>query len=90
MEYTGYAPSWDQVVFRGDPASRSFVAFWLNEGRVIAGMNANIWKVNDAIGALVASGQAVDTDRLVDPAVPLDDLETLLPGLRVAIASVRA
>jgi 3-phenylpropionate/trans-cinnamate dioxygenase ferredoxin reductase subunit len=90
MEYTGYAPSWDQVVFRGDLASRSFVAFWLKEGRVVAGMNANIWKVNDAIEALVASGQAVDTDRLVDPAVPLDDLEALLSGPRFAIAGIRA
>jgi 3-phenylpropionate/trans-cinnamate dioxygenase ferredoxin reductase component len=90
MEYTGYAPSWDQVVFRGDPASREFVAFWLKEGQVVAGMNANIWKVNDAIGALVASGQAVDTDRLVDPEVPLDDLEALLSGPRLATSSVRA
>jgi 3-phenylpropionate/trans-cinnamate dioxygenase ferredoxin reductase subunit len=29
MEYSGYAPSWDQVVFRGDLASREFIAFWL-------------------------------------------------------------
>ena len=78
MEYAGYAPSWDQVVFRGDPAGRAFVAFWLTDGRVVAGMNANVWKVNEAIAALVASSQKVDVERLVDPAVPLDDLEALL------------
>ena len=77
MEYAGFAPSWDRVVFRGEPASREFIAFWLMHGRVVAGMNANVRKINDAISALVGSGQAVDVERLVDPAVPLDDLEAL-------------
>ncbi len=45
MEYAGFAPAWDRVVFRGDPASRSFIAFWLQAGRVVAGMNANVPKV---------------------------------------------
>jgi 3-phenylpropionate/trans-cinnamate dioxygenase ferredoxin reductase subunit len=78
MEYAGYAPIWDQVVFRGEPASRSFVAFWLTDGRVVAGMNANVWKVNDAIAALVGSRQRVAIERLSDPTVALDDLEALL------------
>ena len=78
MEYAGVAPGWDRVVFRGDPASRSFLAFWLRDGRVVAGMNANVWQVNDAIAALVGSREKVAVERLVDPAVPLDDLETML------------
>lgn len=81
MEYAGFAPAWDQVVFRGEPASRSFVAFWLKDGRVVAGMNANVWKVNDALAALVASRERVAIERLSNPAVALDDLEALLlPG----------
>ena len=56
MEYSGYAPAWDRVVFRGEPASREFIAFWLEGGRVVAGMNANVWNVNDAIAALVGPG----------------------------------
>ena len=31
MEYTGLARSWDRVVFRGDPASREFIAFWIKD-----------------------------------------------------------
>lgn len=77
MEHVGHAPAWDRVVFRGDPAGRQFIAFWLGEGRVLAGMNANVWKVNDAIAALVRSRRAVVVERLVDPSVPLDDLEAL-------------
>ncbi|HLO34461.1 MAG TPA: FAD-dependent oxidoreductase, partial [Candidatus Deferrimicrobium sp.] len=74
MEYAGHAPEWDRLVFRGRPASGEFIAFWLRDQRVVAGMNANVWKVNEAIMALVASGHLVDVDRLVDPAVPLDDV----------------
>ena len=32
MEYRGHATTWDQVVFRGDPGSREFLAFWLHQG----------------------------------------------------------
>ena len=77
MEYAGYPSTWDRVVFRGDVAGKAFVAFWLNGGRVIAGMNVNVHKVNAAISKLVASGAVVDVDRLVDPDVPI---ESLLPA----------
>jgi 3-phenylpropionate/trans-cinnamate dioxygenase ferredoxin reductase subunit len=74
MEYAGYAPTWDRVVFRGDPASREFIAFWLVGDRVVAGMNVNVWDVTDQIQNLVRSGVRVDDRRLADPDVPLEDL----------------
>ncbi len=74
MEYSGHATSWDRVVVRGDPASREFIAFWLAGGRVVAGMNVNVWDVNEPIQALVRSGRAIDERRLADPDVPLTDL----------------
>ena len=74
MEYSGHATSWDRVVFRGDPASREFIAFWLAEGRVLAGMNVNVWDVAEPIQALIAGGHAVDERRLSDPDVPLTEL----------------
>ncbi|WP_405691711.1 NAD(P)/FAD-dependent oxidoreductase [Streptomyces sp. NBC_00057] len=74
MEYAGYAEpgSYDDVVVRGDLASREFIAFWVADGRVLAGMNVNIWDVNDAIQHLVRSGKQIDRDRLADPDVPLE------------------
>jgi len=74
MEYAGYVEpgGYDQVVFRGDGDGREFVAFWLSGGRVLAGMNVNVWDVNDAIQDLVRGGQAVDPAKLADPGVPLD------------------
>ena len=74
MEYTGYAPAWDDVVFRGVPQSREFVAFWLQDGRVLAGMNMNVWDVAPAIERLIRSGSPVDRQRLADPSQPLDGL----------------
>jgi 3-phenylpropionate/trans-cinnamate dioxygenase ferredoxin reductase component len=74
MEYAGYVEpgGYDQVVFRGDKDGREFVAFWLSGGRVLAGMNVNVWDVNDAIQDLVRGGQAVDPAKLADPGIPLD------------------
>ena len=76
MEYTGYTGpgQYDEVVVRGDLQAREFVAFWLSGGRVQAGMNVNIWDVTDAISRLVRSPEPVDTARLADPAVPLDEV----------------
>jgi 3-phenylpropionate/trans-cinnamate dioxygenase ferredoxin reductase subunit len=74
MEYSGYAVGWDEVVFRGDPASREFIAFWLREGRVLAGMNVNVWDVADSIQALVRERAPVDRARLTDPGTPLEQL----------------
>jgi 3-phenylpropionate/trans-cinnamate dioxygenase ferredoxin reductase subunit len=74
MEYNGYAADWDRVVLRGDRAGREFLAFWLRDGHVLAGMNANIWDKGDAIKALVRSAAAVDPDRFADQSVPLADM----------------
>jgi 3-phenylpropionate/trans-cinnamate dioxygenase ferredoxin reductase component len=74
MEYSGLATEWDQVIFRGDPATREFIAFWLKDGRVAAGMNVNVWDVNDQIADLVASKRTVDPKALADPAVELASL----------------
>jgi 3-phenylpropionate/trans-cinnamate dioxygenase ferredoxin reductase subunit len=74
MEYSGFARKWDRVVFRGNPGDGEFIAFWITDGRVVAGMNANIWDVTGPIQSLIRSGRPVDVDRLIDPAVPLEEL----------------
>ncbi|MFF8383527.1 NAD(P)/FAD-dependent oxidoreductase [Streptomyces kanasensis] len=81
LEYSGWAPpgSYDQVVLRGDAGRRRFLAFWLKDRRVLAGMNVNVWDVTDPVQALVragAAGTTVDPEALADPSTPL---ESLLP-----------
>jgi 3-phenylpropionate/trans-cinnamate dioxygenase ferredoxin reductase component len=80
MEYTGFARSWDRVVFRGDPATLEFIAFWLVEDRVVAGMNVNVWDVIDPIKRLISERVVVDERRLADPDVPLEELAQVEGG----------
>ncbi|MBS1880755.1 MAG: FAD-dependent oxidoreductase [Actinobacteria bacterium] len=74
MEYAGLARQWDRVVFRGKPDSHEFIAFWLREGRLLAGMNFNVWDVNEQIQELVAKRPPVEPAALEDPGVALGDL----------------
>ncbi|MEV7279778.1 FAD-dependent oxidoreductase [Streptomyces sp. NPDC093111] len=78
LEYSGWAPpgSYDQVVLRGDVGKREFIAFWLKDGRVLAGMNVNVWDVTDQIQSLIRSRATVDTEALADPSVPLERLSS--------------
>jgi 3-phenylpropionate/trans-cinnamate dioxygenase ferredoxin reductase component len=76
MEYSGYGPltRGARVVYRGDPESLEFIAFWIADGRVVAGMNVNVWDVNDQVQELIRSGREVDLGRLADPSIALPEV----------------
>ena len=74
MEYSGYATEWDRVVFRGDPAGGEFIAFWLKDQAVVAGMNVNVWDVNEQVQALIRSRQTVDERALCDTDTALESV----------------
>jgi 3-phenylpropionate/trans-cinnamate dioxygenase ferredoxin reductase component len=79
MEYSGWVGSdgYDAVVYRGDRQAKEFIAFWVKDSRVLAGMNINVWDVQDPVRELIKAGyagKAVDLDRLADPDTPLDRL----------------
>lgn len=79
MEYSGYFP-WaaeSEPVFRGsyqDPDKLEFIAFWLRGGKVVAGMNVNIWDVQEPIQDLIRSGRTVDAADLSNPDKELTSL----------------
>jgi 3-phenylpropionate/trans-cinnamate dioxygenase ferredoxin reductase subunit len=74
MEYVGSTgpEGYDKVVLRGGPADDAFVAFWLRDGVVLAGMHANDWDAIDPIRQIV--GSSPDLSRLEDPSVALSDI----------------
>ena len=76
MEYSGYGPLARnaRVVYRGDPASLEFIAFWVADDRVVAGMNVNFWDVNDQVQELIRSRRQVDIARLADASIPLAEV----------------
>jgi 3-phenylpropionate/trans-cinnamate dioxygenase ferredoxin reductase subunit len=81
MEYSGYGTlARDaEVVFRGDRAAREFIAFWVADGRVVAGMNVNVWDVNETVQRFIRTGVRVDAARLADESIALDELLTGAP-----------
>jgi NADPH-dependent 2,4-dienoyl-CoA reductase/sulfur reductase-like enzyme len=67
--------SYDKVVYRGDSNALEFIAFWLDkENHLVAGMNVNIWDVNDDIQSLIRAAKPLDPARLADPAVSLSEV----------------
>lgn len=74
MEYVGYASGEDELVIRGDVGKGEFIAFWLQDDRIAAGMNVNIWDVSDPIRDLIKAKKVVDR---ADLANPDKDLTTL-------------
>jgi 3-phenylpropionate/trans-cinnamate dioxygenase ferredoxin reductase component len=74
MEYAGHALSYDRIVFRGEPSSFEFMAFWMRGDRVAAGMNVNVWDVNEDVQELIRSGASVQDEALADPDVALGGL----------------
>ncbi|KQR54243.1 pyridine nucleotide-disulfide oxidoreductase [Leifsonia sp. Leaf336] len=89
MEYAGFAPltKGAEVIYRGVPSTGEFIAFWVRDERVVAGMNVNVWDVNDDIKALVASRAPILRESLRDPDLPLPEL---LPGAESRTVEGRA
>jgi len=78
MEYVGFVEpgGYDRVVFRGDVAGREFIAFWLSNDRVVAGMNVNVWDVVEPIKSIIRSRAAIPANQLADAGIALTDLAT--------------
>jgi 3-phenylpropionate/trans-cinnamate dioxygenase ferredoxin reductase subunit len=73
MIIVGLSQGYDDVVIRGDPASRSFAACYLNDGELIAVDAVNAPKDQMAARKLVAARARPDRAKLAEPAVPLKD-----------------
>jgi len=71
MEYSGLSDPADELVVRGDVDARELIAFWLRDDAVVAGMNVNVWDVQDDIRALIEHGGPVDRAQLADADTPL-------------------
>ncbi|MET0886070.1 MAG: FAD-dependent oxidoreductase [Mycetocola sp.] len=76
MEYSGYSPltRGARIVYRGDRQGRMFISFWVADDRVVAGMNVNVWDVNEAVQGIIRRGNRVDAARLADETIPLEEL----------------
>jgi 3-phenylpropionate/trans-cinnamate dioxygenase ferredoxin reductase component len=72
IEYVGFASSWDRVVWRGKPASRKFLGFYLKDGAVRAAVGLNRGgdpEDSKTDGELKAAAELIRARVQVDPAV---------------------
>jgi len=83
IEYIGFAASWDRLVFRGDPASRKFLGFYLKDGVVRAAVGLDRGGDPEdpkggselaVVANLIRSRVPADHGRLADEAVDLEHL----------------
>ena len=74
LQTVGLGQRHDEIVTRGDPASRSFSLVYLAQERVIALDCVNATRDYVQGRGLVAVGAAADRAALADPAVPLKSL----------------
>jgi 3-phenylpropionate/trans-cinnamate dioxygenase ferredoxin reductase subunit len=74
MEYSGIGAPGDAVITRGRPDDGAFIAFWMRDGRVTAGMAVNVWDVTEPIQDLIRSRRHVPSAALVDADTPLTRL----------------
>jgi 3-phenylpropionate/trans-cinnamate dioxygenase ferredoxin reductase subunit len=71
LQIVGLAAGYDEVVVRGDPAARSFAAFYLAAGRLLAVDAVNSPREFLAAKRLVAERASVPQEKLRDPSVDL-------------------
>jgi 3-phenylpropionate/trans-cinnamate dioxygenase ferredoxin reductase subunit len=67
IESVGPAADWDEVVFRGDPGSGSFSAWYLRDGALAGAVAVDSGEDLQAARRLLESGYPVDPARIADP-----------------------
>jgi 3-phenylpropionate/trans-cinnamate dioxygenase ferredoxin reductase subunit len=80
IQYAGFHTSWDALVVRGSMADRSFVAFYINDGRVDAAVAINRGKDLRRAIPLIKTRVPVDPRSLRDEAVDLRKLPATAQG----------
>lgn len=75
LQIAGLSQGYDQVVIRGDKDhSRSFVAFYLKEGKLISADCVNRPQEFMLSKRLIAAGTEIDAERLADESIPPKEL----------------
>ncbi len=80
FELTGFLEpgGYDDLVLRGDVPGLAFSAFWMQHGRVVAGMSSGVQGVMPHVDRLVRSRGLVDPDELRDLGTPLSGIAASL------------
>jgi 3-phenylpropionate/trans-cinnamate dioxygenase ferredoxin reductase subunit len=75
LQYAGFHTTWDQLIVRGRLDSGSYLACYVNDGRVNAAVGFNRAKDLRRVMPLIKSRRAVDLEQLRDEGVDLRSLD---------------
>ena len=74
LQIAGLSAGYDAVALRGDRRARSFAAYYLQDGRLIAVDAVNSPKDFLLAKRLIAARTELDPERIADPAATLADI----------------
>jgi 3-phenylpropionate/trans-cinnamate dioxygenase ferredoxin reductase subunit len=74
LQYAGFHTTWEQLVVRGRLDSGSYLACYVNDGRIDAAVGLNRAKDVRRVMSLIKSRREVDLDQLRDEGVDLRSL----------------
>lgn len=74
LQMTGFPEGYDDLIWRGDKASGSFMLFYMRQGKVIAVNTVNLGREMRPAQRLMTSGKTFTAEQLTDPAVKLINL----------------
>lgn len=80
LQYVGHAAHWDRIVLRGSPQARSFIAFYLSQGKVHAALGVNRFKEVTVTRKLIDMKAPVTPEKLADPGFDLRGFLASGPG----------
>jgi NADPH-dependent 2,4-dienoyl-CoA reductase/sulfur reductase-like enzyme len=74
MQVAGAAAEHDGLVYRGEPANGTFMAFQLQKDKVVGCISVNSARDMRFARMLIASGKPMDAGQLANPALKLQDM----------------
>lgn len=76
LQYAGFHTTWQQLVVRGSVDSGSYLACYINDGRIDAAVGLNRTKDVRRVMPLIKSRRAVNLEQLRDEAIDLRSLQS--------------
>lgn len=71
LRSVGFAPQWDEIIYRGEVEAKDFTAFFVAGGRLRAAISCGRDKENAALEFILRDNMPLSTDQMRDPAFDL-------------------
>lgn len=66
FDYVGHAEKWDEIIYRGDPMKKDFVAFYVKDGKLEAAAGCNHDQDLDALEFILRDGMPLTPAQMHD------------------------